>query len=224
TTIEGNITLNGTAYIPFAGYELVTDSGTEVGYLVGVAYEQPEIALRVALTYNSEIEFDLDAVDPSGEHTLETSTPESWNLEFQTGIAPDTLLFGSIRWAAWGDFEVPARALTLATGSTVDLADIDDSTDYVIGIGRRFTDEFSGSVSIQYEAEGDELVSPLAPTNGRLGITFAGSYQITEQLTLAGGINYTTLGDAKPQTRDTARADFEDNDSFGIGFSLAYSF
>ncbi|MEM6896504.1 MAG: hypothetical protein AAF576_03945, partial [Pseudomonadota bacterium] len=47
TTIEGNITLNGTAYIPFAGYELVTDSGTEVGYLVGVAYEQPEIALRV---------------------------------------------------------------------------------------------------------------------------------------------------------------------------------
>lgn len=232
-TIEGNITLSGLAYGTASGYNIETDSDTEFGYLVGVAYERPDIALRVALTYNSAIDYELDAVDEfpaasflAGEHILETSTPESWNLEFQTGVAEDTLVFGSIRWAAWGDFDVPANALSLAAGSPVDLADIDDSTDFVIGVGRRFTDRFAGSVSIQYEAEGDELVSPLAPTNGRLGLTVGGSYKITDALTLAGGVNYTTVGDAMPETGtpDVARADFEDNDSIGVGFSLAYSF
>ena len=36
-----------------APYTLSTNTDTAVGYLVGVAYEIPEIALRVALTYNS---------------------------------------------------------------------------------------------------------------------------------------------------------------------------
>lgn len=217
--IEGEVTLSGLAYGPANGYNLNTESGTEVGYLVGGAYERPDIALRIALTYNSEIEYELDAVDLSGAHVVETSTPESWNLEFQTGVAENTLVFGSIRWAAWGDFSVPAAGL-----GGVDLVDLDDSTDYVLGVARRFNESLVGLVSLQYEAEGDPLVSPLAPTNGKLGITVGGQYALSDEITLSGGVNYTRLGDAQPQTSDTARAEFNDNSSVGIGFSVAYNF
>ncbi|MEO1704242.1 MAG: outer membrane protein transport protein, partial [Pseudomonadota bacterium] len=217
--IEGEVTLSGLAYGAANGYNLNTESGTEVGYLVGGAYERPDIALRIALTYNSDIEYELDAVDLSGAHIVETSTPESWNLEFQSGVAEDTLVFGSIRWAAWGDFSVPAAGL-----GGVDLVDLDDSTDYVLGVARRFNESLVGLVSLQYEAEGDPLVSPLAPTNGKLGITIGGQYALSDGVTLSGGVNYTRLGDAQPQTADTARADFTDNDSVGIGFSVAYNF
>ncbi|MEL6608956.1 MAG: outer membrane protein transport protein [Pseudomonadota bacterium] len=230
-SISGEIDLSGIAYgVPGVtptnanGYKLVAEQGTELGYLVGVAYERPDIALRVSLTYNSAIDYNLDATDSggfftSGDYTLETSTPESWNLEFQTGVAADTLVFGSIRWAAWGDFDVPANGLA---GS--DLADIDDSYAYTLGVGRRFNDKLSGSVSLSYEAEGDDLVSPLAPTNGLMGITVGAQYALNETVTLSGGVNYTKLGDARPETGSTERAQFTDNDSLGVGFSIAYKF
>lgn len=53
-------TMSAVASVPFVvGYRAngATDGG--VGYLVGVAYEKPEIALRVALTYNSKIEHEI---------------------------------------------------------------------------------------------------------------------------------------------------------------------
>ncbi|MEM9349659.1 MAG: outer membrane protein transport protein [Pseudomonadota bacterium] len=230
-TVEGDIALSGFAYgVPGVtatnanGYSLTTDEEGEWGYLIGAAYERPDIALRVSLTYNSEIDYELDASDTggfftSGDYTLETTTPESWNLEFQTGVAEDTLVFGAIRWAAWGDFDVPANGL-----AGTDLADIDDSTTYTIGVGRRFTEKLVGSVAVSYEDEGDDLVSPLAPTNGLLGVSVGARYDLTEQVSVAGGINYSMVGDAKPQTADTERADFTDNDVFGYGFSISYKF
>ena len=153
-SIEGKVSLSGQAYGAPGFYNLETNKVTETGYLIGAAYERPDIALRVALTYNSAIDYALTgtetgvAASAPTPYTVETSTPESLNLEFQTGVAADTLVFGSIRYAKWSDFKVPARAL-----GGVSLADIDDSTSYNIGVARRFTDQFAGSVSITYEAK-----------------------------------------------------------------------
>lgn len=229
-SVGGDITLNGLAYAAggAAGYELNLERGTEFGYVGGVSYERPEIALRVALTYNSEINYDLDAFDNfvfalsggvSGATTVETSSPASYVLEFQTGVAPGTLVFGSIRHAKWGDFDVPAPGL-----GGVDLADLDDSTNYSLGVGRQFSDKFAGSISFQYEEEGDPAGSPLAPTNGLKGVSIGGRYKMDDQVTLSGGINYTQVGDATPAVGGTPVASFEDNDSFAFGFSIAYSF
>ena len=46
-------------------YSADGDRDLAFGYLVGVAYEKPEIALRVALTYNSEIDHDLETTEIS---------------------------------------------------------------------------------------------------------------------------------------------------------------
>ena len=238
---NGLVTLNGAAYGPVAGYNVDLDDSWGVGYVVGASYEMPEIAARVSLTYNSAIDHDFDttetgpSIDPdgpgpipalpllAGTSTTTVKTPQSVTLEGQTGIAADTLLFGSIRWVKWSEFRVDPENFETVTGGG--LVDLENSTTYQIGIGRKFTDNWSGSASFTYEPEGDDLVSPLAPTNGRKSVTLAAIYTM-DNIKITTGINYSRLGNTKPETGtpDTERASMEDNDLWGIGVRIGYSF
>ena len=61
--------------------------------MAGVSYERPDIALKVLLTQSPGI----DIVVPTtvvGSGTI--SQPSFTTLEFETGIANNTLLFGSM--------------------------------------------------------------------------------------------------------------------------------
>lgn len=224
-TLNADITLNGAAYGPLAGYNTSLDDNTAYGITVGAAYERPEIALRVALTYHSAIEHDFDTTEfgaPSTTTTVET--PQAVNLDFQTGIAADTLLFGSIRWAEYSEVIVSPAGFNAATGGG-SLTDIDDGVAYNIGVGRRFSDQLSASISVGYEAAGDDdLVSPLSPSSGNYSVAIGAEYQINDNVAISGGVRYVSLGDASPATADTARADFSDNDAVGIGVKIAYTF
>ncbi|MCF3972715.1 OmpP1/FadL family transporter [Paracoccus salsus] len=234
---EGNVTLNGAAYGPVAGYNVDLDSAFGVGWVAGVAWERPEIAARVSLTYNSAVEHDFDTTETgpliptpvgplpllAGESTTTVKTPESWNLEFQSGVAPGTLVFGSIRWVNWSEFRVDPDRFVAVTGGG--LVDLEDTTTYTLGVGRKFTENWSGSASFTYEKAGDDLVSPLAPTNGRKGITLAAIYT-RDNMKITTGVNYTKLGDARPETGtpDTERAQMTDSDAWGFGVRIGYSF
>ncbi len=246
---SGAIGLGGLAYGGLDGYLSDYSSDAAWGYVLGAAYEVPDIALRVALTYSSEIDIELETAETLNGVPLDlviagatfgtvsdprtatkTTLPKSINLDFQTGIAQDTLLFGGIRWAEWSAFKLaPPKVNTLAglTGDSVNLADLDDSTTYTLGVARRFTDDFAGSVSISYEdIEDGKLVSPLSPTSGQLALTIGGRYDISDNVRLSGGIRYTQFGDARPETGtpDTERASFKNNDAISVGFKIGYTF
>jgi long-subunit fatty acid transport protein len=225
---EGEITLAGAAYQGLTGYNVTLDRHLGFGYAIGAAYEIPDIALRVALTYFSEIEHEFDTTErvgamarpPSGATTV--TTPQAVNLDFQTGIAADTLLFGSIRWAEYSVVKVsPDFFASQTMGAS--LANIEDGFGYTLGVGRRFSDVWSGSISVGYEPEGDDLVSPLAPTNGNYSVGVGGQYTM-DNVILSGGVRYIMPGDASAQTEDTARADFSDNDAIAVGFKVAYTY
>ncbi|MDB6176015.1 outer membrane protein transport protein [Paracoccus sp. Z330] len=232
---DGNVTLDGAAYGAVAGYNVDLDGAWGVGYVVGAAYEIPEYAARISLTYHSKIDHDFDTTETGpliptpigdlplldGDSTTTVSTPEAVNLEFQTGVAADTLVFGSVRWVNWSEFLVDPQNFTAVTGEG--LVELEDTTTYTIGVGRQFTEAWAGSAAFTYEPEGDDLVSPLAPTNGRMGITLAAIYTM-DNMKITTGINYSKLGDAMPETADTARASMEDNDLWGIGVRVGYSF
>lgn len=227
---EGFIRLQGAAYAGLSTYNVTLDSDWAPGYLIGVAYEKPEIALRVALTYNSAIEHEFDSIERLGTTQVapgsvtEVSTPQSVNLDFQTGVAEDTLLFGQIRWADWSEFLIdPAFFTPVAGGGLVSL---EDTFTYTLGVGRRFNENWAGSFSVTYEPKGtDRLVSPLAPTDGRFGTTLGAVYTM-DNMKITGGINYSWLGDAQPETGtpDTARANMVDNSSVGVGVKIGWSF
>jgi len=230
---DGGVSLGGLGYATTAGYNLEIGKEWGVGYVVGAAYEIPEIAARVSLTYNSPIEHDFRMTESGGpllmtfvgDYTVKT--PRSWTLEGQTGIAADTLLFGSVRWVKWSEFEVDNFLFPIAMGSGIPLVEVEDTTTYTIGIGRKFTENWSGSVSFLYEPSEDGFVSPLAPTNGRKAVTLAAIYTM-DNLKVTTGINYTKLGDGDTGVGETGEqryvATMQDNDAIGVGVRVGYSF
>ena len=246
--IDARVALGGAAYGGLNGYDADFDGDAAVGWQAGVAYERPEIALRVALTYFSEIDHDFDTLESvtnpvlqavllggaaSGRSTTSLTTPEALNLDFQTGVAEGTLAFGNVRYAKYSDVKLVPRVfdaavdLTLPAPDDNSLIDLDDSLDVRLGVARRFTERFAGLASVNWSRRGDDdLVSPLAPTNGSLGLTLAGRFQATEAVSVTAGLNYSRIGDALPRTGtpEQARADFEDNDVIGVGIQLGYSF
>lgn len=240
-TLSGEVTLAGGAYGGLDGYNVTFGDHTATGYVAGVAYERPDIALRVALTYNSAMTHELPstetlngvpiaALPPTATGGLDgigltsVETPEAWNLDFQTGIAADTLLFGQIRHAKYSGTLVSPEFFSLATGGD-SLTNIEDATAYSIGIGRRLTDNFSASVALGYESEENPLVSPLSPTNGLYSVQLGGRYTM-DNVVFQGGVRYTWLGDAQPETGtpDTARANFTDNTALAVGLSIGFTF
>lgn len=221
------IALGGVGYGGLNGYGVSLNTNTALGYSIGAAFEKPEIALRVALTYNSGISHDFTATETLGAATLAVAqttvkTPQSVNLDFQSGVAKDTLVFGQIRWVDWSKFQLSPTFFNGATGGG-GLIGLEDTITYTLGVGRKFNDTWSGAISLNYETAGDPLVSPLAPTNGQLGVTLAGVYT-KGNMKITAGINYTKLGDAQPETGGAARADFTDNSAVGIGFKIGFTF
>ena len=241
--IDGSVSLSGQAYGPILppgdprtlnGYNVELDESTGTGFVIGSAYERPDIALRVALTYRSGVEHEFGTVEtvngvqvsaPGAVTTVDT--PETFNLDFQTGVAPGTLVFGQIRYALYGDVKLSPTFFDAASEPGVDgssLVNIDDGFSYSIGVGRQFTDAFSGSIAIGYEPEDDDdQVSPLAPTNGNTSISLGGQYEFGD-IVLAGGVRYTAFNDARPETADTARANFDDNSAVSLGLRVGYNF
>lgn len=222
---------------PLAGapYAVTGSRDEGWGYLMGVAYERPDIALRVALTYNSSVRHDLDTVENSAigianSSTTEVETPQSVNLEFQTGIAKDTLLFGSVRWVDWSEFEIrPADYDTLTgtlaggAGSAL-VAYEDDRITYNLGVGRRFTENWAGSVSVGYEPQTGSFASNLGPTDGVWSLGLGAAYTM-DKVELSGGVRYAWIGDAETRVGPfSPAASFEDNHAVGVGFKVAYTY
>lgn len=227
---DGAIGLSGLAYAKFklSGYNVRFNSDTGTGFVVGAAYEIPEYALRVSGTYHSPIDLNFSTVEnipvaaggtgtPVGTGITPSEAPQSFKLAAQTGINKNTLVFGSVRWSEWEVF-------TLSPPSGVgNLAQLDNAWTYELGMGRRFTDRFSGSVAVSYEPGGpDSLVSPLTPINGQTAISLGGKYKLTDTIDVSGGVRYTWLGDAVPEvgTPDTPVARFRNNNALSMGIKL----
>ena len=231
-TADGTISLGGRAYGALNGYAVRLSEDVGYGWLVGAAYEVPDIAFRVAVTYNSKISHDFETTETLNGRSLgpsertEVDTPQSVNIDLQTGIAPDTLLFAALRWAEWSEFRIAPQRFSATPLTRNGLVSLYDTTTWTLGVGHRFTAAFAAQASVIFEDGGsDDLVSPLAPTNGLTALALGGSYR-TGPVELSGGVRYTWLGDARPETGtpDVARADFSGNDAVSVGLKLGYFF
>lgn len=210
------------------GYTVDAGADWGTGYLLGAAYSRPEIALRVALTYYSAIEHDLDTkewdgiaipgIQAAGDTRTDVETPQSVALEFQTGVAPKTLVFGSVRWVDWSEFAIEPPSYTAVTGRPL----VDYSKDwwtYNLGIGRELTESLSASVSLTYEPAVDRATTTLGPYDGRTAATVALSYDI-DRFKITGGLTYGKLGD----TTNLLETDFDDGSFWAAGLRVGYSF
>lgn len=234
-------TFSAEAFIPYVSpvpgitppYAATGDEDDALGYVVGIGYEMPEIALRVSLTYNSEIDHTITTRESSvlGVSTSDTevTTPQSVNLEFQTGIAPGTLIFGGVRWVDWTEFEIAPDDYLFLTGFGDPSAGRplvgydDDIWTYTLGVGRAFTDAFSGAVSVTFEPQVGGFASNLGPTDGIISVGVGGSYTL-QGWEISGGVRYAWIGDADITAGTGKAGEFEDNTAVGLGLEVAYRF
>jgi long-chain fatty acid transport protein len=222
-----------------ASYTLDSESSSGVGFVLGAAYEIPSIALRVALTYSSKITHDIKTTEncivtapqqpafcADATTTTTIDTPESINLDFQTGIAEDTLLFGSIRYAKWTQFDFkPAGYEAITGGDSLQSYD-EDTFAYSVGIGRRLSDSLSAAVSVGYEAAQGGYAGNLGPTDGNISVGLGGTYTAADYKFTA-GVRYIMIGDAdteNPAAPGTVGSEFRDNSAIAFGMQISRSF
>lgn len=171
---------------------LNAQSGNELGGVVGVAYEKPEIALRVALTYFTGIDHTLtgthNVISPA-EGTVRM--PEAFNLDFQTGIAQNTLLFGSIRHAKYDGISLDT---TSGFGTVNWVNFVDDVTTYELGVGRKLNDNWSVALTLGYSGGADTGTTFLAPAGSATSVGLGASYT-TGDIKISGGVRYTQFAE-----------------------------
>ena len=212
-------------FLAQGGYDLELEDDWGLGLTLGAAYEIPEIALRLAVTYHSEISHDNGATEflpvpglGTFENEVNFASPQSVNVDFQTGLNDRTLLLAGLRWTDWDDFSVIPEEL----GS--DLADIEDSYRWTLGVARRFTEEFVGLASITYEKDrGLDTVSPLGPYDGQVGVSLGARYT-RDRFNLSGGVNYTWVGSADAGVVEQPVTAFRDSSALGVGLQVDYRF
>ncbi|RZG43651.1 outer membrane protein transport protein [Acinetobacter wuhouensis] len=269
-TIKGNVSLRGTAYSLYNGYDAKIKETGDVGWLAGVAYQIPEIALKASVTYRSEIDHKVDATETlTVESTLaknpavlaglgvtpaqiaamntpgttEITTPQSVNLDFQTGIMANTVAFANLRWVNWKNFSIrpykfgkysealgpilPGDDKRLNGFNLVEYSE--DQISATVGVGRKLNDQWAGNVSVGWDSGAGNPVSTLGPTEGYWNLGLGVQYSPTPQTFIAGGVKYFWLGDAKAQTGaqaggDKYVAEFTDNNAIAYGLKIGYKF
>lgn len=235
---RGEVSLfTGSGGTPTTNYIMEAEGSTEMGYLIGAAYERPDIALRVALTYISATTHTFDATETVSLGTADTQfevvIPQQVLLEAQSGVAEGTLAFGSIRWVDWSEFQIaPPVYVTAPSNPNNDaLVSYDNDTiTYTIGGARRLSDELALLGSVAYEHAQGGFSGNLGPTDGRTTIGLAARYDL-DNVRITAGASYTWIGDAQTEapasvggTPGDQFAEFEDNHALGFGLRIGYSF
>ena len=233
--LTGEVHLRGTAYGPMTGYDANIGADMGYGWVAGLAYHKPEIALKAALTYRSEIEHErsiaevVPATTYAGSQNFKVTLPESWNLDFQTGINPTTLLTAKVRYVPWSDFDIrpPQYGNVTALGNNnvpLPIVGYDkDQWSAEVGLGKKVSDKLAVSGSVGYDSGAGNPVSTLGPIKGYYSLGLGAKYNVTPEWSVSVGGKYLKFGDATAQLPNGVKVgEFDDNDGFIAGVKLAY--
>lgn len=238
-TVQGKVSLRGLAYggaSKLGSYDINLKEDEAYGWLAGFAYQIPEIALRAAITYRSEIKHELDTSETFAlgavvrpNSNTEVVTPQSVNIDLQSGVAKDTLAFANIRWVHWDQFAVKPTYLAAATqaarGKAQNLIDYsDDQWSITTGLSHKFNDKWAGSASVGYDSGAGNPVTTLGPVEGNWSIGLGAQYSPAQSYFIAAGVRYLWLGDADAQTGGNVVGSFEDNSALAYGMKIGYRF
>lgn len=204
--------------------EKATDA--EAGYLAGMTFELPEIALRATLSYQSKIDHEFQLTESgslvnfvsgglSERVTRKTTVtlPQAVGVDFETGINSTTLLTFSLLWRDWTEHHI-------RTQTVGDLANYPrDGFTYRLGFINQTTESvFTFAQLIYDKAIGGEL-NPLGPADGYRGILAGAAYDFGA-VTMGFALEYGETDDVK----DAAGTRFDDNPVLGANLLFEYAY
>ncbi|WP_051927553.1 OmpP1/FadL family transporter [Ruegeria halocynthiae] len=201
---------------PF-GLDVDVDSDTGYGYVLGVAYEIPDIALRASLTYHSKTDHDVSGTEFGQQVTFEQTLPQAVDLYLQSGITPTDLLWFKARWRDWSEGEINPPLNAAATG--VPLVSYDDSITYELGWAHVFTENWTAGATFTYEQADSGPSDDLAPGGDFYSLGIFAQYE-QEKFYVLGGISRSTFDDDTTATGTR----FEDLDAYVANITVGYKF
>ena len=202
------------------------------------AYEKHGAA---GMTGSAAFDAALNNINNTQGNPTEITTPQSVNLDFQTGIMANTVAFANLRWVNWKDFSIrpykfgAASVLAPVVNKTgkkdgFDLvAYTEDQYSINAGVGRKINDHWAGNVSVGWDSGAGNPVTTLGPTEGYWNVGVGVQYSPAPNYFIAGGVKYLWLGDAKAQSGSQFNtsgyvAEFEDNNAIAYGLKIGYKF
>lgn len=171
-------------------------NGWSTGWRAGLAYEIPEYALRVSAIYNAPLNYTLDGTAYGGAASANVTTPQSFEIRGQTGIAPGWLALGSVKWMDWSVLQ----RLTVSTinGPRGSAFDYRDGWTVTAGIGHAVNEQLSVVGALSWDrgtsTPGAGGVLTSGTQTDRYGISLGGNYSFSPSVQLTGGVSASTLG------------------------------
>jgi long-chain fatty acid transport protein len=202
--------------------------GDGYGWRIGAAYEIPEYALRASLVYNSQVKLDditgtLDLRQVTGtpiENVYGSAAmPDSIEMKLQSGIAPDWLAFGSVKWTDWSQLQRIRfyNSTTNAERTSLDLAYRDGWT-VSGGIGHKLNDQWSVAGSVTWDRGTSQGFGAQSDTwIFGTGVSYTPSENV--ELRLAGAVSLLTSGSSGQIT--TGGETYGSDVSYDFGTDLA---
>lgn len=160
------------------------------------------------------------------------SMPDSLELKIQSGIAPDWVAFGSVKWTDWSQLQVlnfcPRVSDPRTPCTSLNLLYRDGWT-VSGGVGHKFTDKLSGAVSLTWDRGTSHGFGTQTDTwSLGTGVSYAATQNV--EFRLAGAVGILTGGSSGPvqfegQTvGNDVRYDFDDDFFGAISTSVKIKF
>lgn len=220
-------------------YSAQLNGSKEWAYLLGLAYEIPELAFRLSIFFHNQVEHSLKgyvqapAPDLSGVLSsslrAKTITPKALNLRLQSGIAENWLAFVNLRWGDWSSVDeivVQAGALSQQLSLFAN-----DTLNYEIGLATRINDRLNlgGQFASLIELNEPGLPDKLSGTNlrnpqaDRYSMSFGGNYLVSERIKVGLSASYYYLQHGR-FSDNAYTVKLETSHAFVFSGTLQYSF
>lgn len=182
------------------GNETVSLNGSGTGWRAGVAYEIPDIALRVSAIYNAAIDYNLTGraygnLFPNVAASASATTPQSIEIKGQSGIAPGWLALGSVKWVDWSVLNTLTVNNAVAPISTV--LNYEDGWTVTAGVGHQLTDDLTVLGSLTWDKGTSRKNGAGVLLNGhqtdRWGASLGAAWKPSSNFELSGGVSYSLI-------------------------------
>ncbi|OTG81594.1 outer membrane protein transport protein [Acinetobacter sp. ANC 4648] len=215
-TLKGRIKLYGLSYSFLSGYDAEIEEDSALGWLAGVSYQIPEIALKTSLTYRSAIQHHTQINEtlsnqaltftPNASTTIQA--PQSLNLDFNIALNQNNLAYSSIRWVNWKAYQIQptqfAAIINEAARQYPDLIQQFNLIDYQdnqisgkLGLAHRISERWISTSDISWDSGSGNPATTLNPSNGFWGFGLGVLYNLKTDSYIAFGLKYFRLNQAK---------------------------
>ena len=243
-SFSGNLKIGTHVENFYVDYALHFPKDHAWGWLVGASYQLPEYAFNTAITYRSKIKHHTNAsesfwgfpLEIAPQHATTIQTPESINLDFQTGLPAQNFLYASLRWVNWQDFKIqPIQFAAIlqseGLGNQFNLIDYQKNQwSTRLGVAHQWSSKWITAVEGLWDSGAGNPASSLNPVDGYVGVGTGAVYHFNPKTFMIAGLHYlyfTKPEKTQPQSLITQISSFsslEQRDAWVYHLKLAHRF